>query len=163
MAQTIANIAFTTSLMVILFLSFYPTAARRFGYAQQQLPSFPSQLVTYEKHSNFIKEFPIPSNEPGLRGIATDSEGNAWFLHSTNKTSTIFKLEPESGKFTQYPVNGETTADNPVINLAAAQLVFDKERNAIWFTDARINSIGKLNEASGQIQLWQVPTKNAGP
>src|SRR3989449_3007190 len=150
------------SLIVILFLSVYVTAVR-FAFAQQQAPGTPEDLITYEKHSNFIKEFPIPSHERGLRGIATDYEGNAWFLHSTNKTSTIFKLEPNSGKFTQYPIKGETAAENPVINLAAAQLVFDKERSEIWFTDARVNSIGKLDMAIGQIELWQVPTKNAGP
>lgn len=152
----------TIFLMVILFLSPYVTAIR-FASAQQQTPSYSDELVTYEKHGDFIKEFSVPLNELGLRGITTDSEGNAWFLHSTNETSTIFKLEPDSGKFTQYPVKGETAADNPVINLAAAQLVFDKERNAIWFTDARVNSIGKLDEASGQIKLWQIPTKNSGP
>ena len=152
----------TIFLMVMLFLSPYVTAIR-FASAQQQTPSYSDELVTYEKHGDFIKEFSVPLNELGLRGITTDSEGNAWFLHSTNETSTIFKLEPDSGKFTQYPVKGETAADNPVINLAAAQLVFDKERNAIWFTDARVNSIGKLDEASGQIKLWQIPTKNSGP
>src|SRR5213593_74789 len=162
MLQTSRDKTLTMSMMVILFLSVYATAVR-FASGQQQLAGTSDELVTYEKHSSFIKEFPIPSTERGLRGIATDSEGNAWFLHSTNKTSTIFKLEPESGKFTQYPINGETAADNPVINLAAAQLVFDKVRNAIWFTDARINSIGKLDEESGQIKLWQVPTENAGP
>ena len=156
-----------TFLMLILFLSLY-VAVVQFGAAQQQLPQqqipgTTDELVTYEKHSNFIKEFPIPLEERGLRGITTDSEGNAWFLHSTNKTSTIFKLEPESGKFAQYPVKGETVADDPVINLAAAQLLFDKERGAIWFTDARVNSIGKLDEVSGQIKLWQVPTNNSGP
>lgn len=133
------------------------------AHAQQQIPGATDELVTYEKHSSFIKEFPIPSEERGLRGITTDSEGNAWFLYSTNKTSTIFKLESASGKITQYPVKGETVADDPVINLAAGQLVFDKERNAIWFTDARVNSIGKLDVASGQIKLWQVPTEKSGP
>jgi virginiamycin B lyase len=151
---------------VILFLSFH-AAVVQFAFAQQQpqqqIPSATDELVTYQKHSNFIKEFPIPLKDRGLRGITTDLEGNAWFLHSTNESSTIFKLEPESGKFTQYPINGDTVADDPVINLAAAQLVFDEERDAIWFTDARINSIGKLDEASGQIKLWQVPTNNSGP
>ena len=155
----------TILFIVILSLSLSVTAIR-FASAQQQLQQIPNaadELVTYEKHSNFIKEFQIPFKERGLRGITTDSEGNAWFLYSTNKTSTIFKLEPDSGKLTQYPVTGETVADNPVINLAAAQLVFDKERDAIWFTDARVNSIGQLDEASGQVKLWQVPTENAGP
>src|SRR3989442_9558521 len=107
MAQTcVTNMGLSVSLMVILFLSFYLTVAIRFGSAQQQVPGTTEDLVTYEKHSNFIKEFSIPSNERGLRGIATDSEGNAWFLHSTNKTSTIFKLEPQSGDYTQYPIKG---------------------------------------------------------
>jgi hypothetical protein len=29
-------------------------------------------MVTYEKDSNFIKEFKIPLEELGLRGITTD-------------------------------------------------------------------------------------------
>jgi virginiamycin B lyase len=160
--HTISAIFF---LMITLSLTLY-VAAIRFAFAQQQLQQIPNatdELVTYERHSNFIKEFPIPLPERGLRGITADSEGNVWFLHSTNKTSTILKLEPEDGKFTQYPIKGETLADDPVINLAAAQLIFDKERNAIWFTDARTNSIGKLDEASGQAKLWRIPTDNAGP
>jgi virginiamycin B lyase len=168
MSQTSIAKAHTISaifLMLILSFTLY-VAAIRFAFAQQQLQEIPNatdELVTYEKHSNFIKEFPIPLPERGLRGITADSEGNVWFLHSTNKTSTILKLEPEGGKFTQYPIKGETLADDAVINLAAAQLVFDKERNAIWFTDARTNSIGRLDEASGQVKLWHIPTDNAGP
>ena len=151
-------------ILIVVIVSFSPAIQiMQVAHSQQQIPGATDELVTYEKHSNFIKEFPIPLEERGLRGITTDSEGNAWFLYSTNKTSTIFKLEPASGKITQYPVKGETVADDPVINLAAGQLVFDKERNAIWFTDARVNSIGKLDVASGQIKLWQVPTEKSGP
>ena len=149
-------------LVGILFISLYVTVIR-FSNAQQTQGGIDDKLVSYEKKSNFIKEFHVPIEERGLRGITTDSQGNAWFLHSTNETSAIVKLEPDSGKFTQYPEEGETIADNPVINLAAGQLVFDKERNTVWFTDARVNSIGKLDIASGQIKLWQIPTKNAGP
>lgn len=154
----------TIFLAVILSFSIYVTIIP-FGYSQQeQIAADPmDELVTFEKKSSFIKEFRVPIEERGLRGITTDSEGNAWFLHSTNKSSIIMKLEPDSGKFIQYPVNAETVADNPVINLAATQLVFDKERNAVWFTDARVNSIGKLDYASGQVKLWSVPTENAGP
>ncbi|HKZ60838.1 MAG TPA: hypothetical protein VJZ68_00275 [Nitrososphaera sp.] len=161
--MTIGLSTLTIFLVVVLSLSLYVTVIR-FADAQQQTPKGTTdELVTYEKKSNFIKEFRVPMEERGLRGITTDSQGNAWFLHSTNKTSIIIKLEPDSGKFTQYPVNGETVADNPVINLAAAQLVFDKERNAVWFTDARVNSIGRLDVASGQVRLWLIPTENAGP
>jgi streptogramin lyase len=87
----------------------------------------PQEMVTYQKQSSFIKEFEVPVKELGLEGIATDTQGNVWFLHSTNKTSTVFKFNPGNGQFNQYPVQGETVADNAIINLAAGHLVLDKK------------------------------------
>ena len=42
--------------------------------------------------------------------------------------------------------------DNPVINLAGGQLIYDQKRNSIWFTDARINALGSLDIQSGKLQ-----------
>ena len=120
-------------------------------------------MVTYNKQSNFIKEFQIPIQEIGLKGIITDPQGNAWFYHSTNQTSIIIKLDPEKGQFTSYNIEGNTAVDTPIINLAGGQLVFDDVRNVIWVTDARTNSIGKLDVASGKIDLVEIPTPKAGP
>jgi virginiamycin B lyase len=126
------------------------------------------ELVTYTRQSNFIKEFEIPIiEERGLKGITTDSQGNAWFYHSTNKTSTIIKLELEDDNnnktFTSYNIEGNTVVDSPIINLAGGQLVFDNGRNLVWFTDARTNSIGKLDVNSGKIELIDIPTPQSGP
>ena len=126
-------------------------------------PTTPEEFVTYEKKSGFIKEFVVPFEELGLRGIATDPKGNAWFYHSTNMTSTLVMFEPDSNRFTKFSVEGETAADNPIINLASSQLAFDNNRNAVWFTDARTNSVGKLDITSGQIDLAKIPTDSAGP
>jgi virginiamycin B lyase len=120
-------------------------------------------LVTYQKQSNFIKEFKIPLQEHGLKGITTDSHGNAWFYHLTNQTSKILKFDPLNRNFTQYNIIGKTRSDNAIINLAGGQLAYDEGRNAIWFTDARINSIGKLDIKSGKIQLFEIPTPKSGP
>jgi len=120
-------------------------------------------MVTYEKQSNFIKEFKIPLTGRGLKGITTDTLGNAWFYHSTFNSSTIVRLEPITMKFTEYSVPGKTIVDNAIINLAGGQLVFDNGNNVIWFTDARTNSIGKLDVKSGDIQLVSIPTPKAGP
>lgn len=120
-------------------------------------------MVTYNKQSNFIKEFQIPMKELGLKGIVIDSQVNAWFYHSTNKTSTIMKLESETEKFTTYDIQGKTIVETPIINLAGGQLVFDNARNVIWFTDARTNSIGKLDTQNGKIELVKIPTTKAGP
>jgi virginiamycin B lyase len=123
----------------------------------------PQEMVTYQKQSNFIKELQVPVKELRLEGIATDIQGSVWFLHSTNKTSIVFKFNPSNGQFDQYPVQGETVSDNAIINLAAGHLVFGSENSAIWFTDARTNSIGKLDTRNGSIQLTTIPTQNAGP
>lgn len=120
-------------------------------------------MLTYKKESNFIKEFQIPIQDIGLKGITTDSQGNAWFYHSTNQTSSIIKLEPTSGQFTSYDIEGNTIVETPIINLAGGQMIFDDARNVIWFTDARTNSVGKLDVQSGKMELIEIPTPKAGP
>lgn len=152
------SIIFRHILFSMIVVSFLPTQE-----IWAQLSASPEEFVTYEKQSGFIKEFEVPFEELGLRGITTDPKGNAWFYHATNLTSTPVMFDPNSAKFTKFPVEGETAADNPIINLASAQLAFDNIRNAVWFTDARTNSVGKLDVASGQIELLPIPTKNAGP
>ncbi|HJT46965.1 MAG TPA: hypothetical protein VJ729_02195, partial [Nitrososphaeraceae archaeon] len=144
--------------------------------AKAQSPITLKDLVTYNRQSSFIKEFPVPLTERGLKGITTDSQGNAWFYHSTDKSSTIIKLDIATSKSTQYNVKGNTTVDNFIINLAGGQILYDNSRNVIWFTDARTNSIGKLdvnnssssnsnnNTAnSSKVELFSIPTPKAGP
>jgi streptogramin lyase len=128
-----------------------------------QLPDSQEDLVTFEKKSSFIKEFAVPFEELGLKGITTDLQGNVWFYHSTNTTSTLVLFDPTNGEFTKFPVQGQTVTDDPIINLASSQLAFDSKRNAVWFTDSRINSIGRLNVETAEINLWPVPTAQAGP
>jgi virginiamycin B lyase len=147
--------------MILIIAGISNTSVLLSAYGQQAVS--PDEFVTYEKQSGFIKEFAVPFKEVGLRGITTDPQGNAWFYHSTNMTSTLVSFNPNNDEFTKFPVEGETVADNPIINLASSQLVFDSKRNAVWFTDARTNSIGKLDVASGNIDLQQIPTDNSGP
>jgi streptogramin lyase len=142
---------------MVLLLFFLPN---QWIWAQ---PSTPEQYVTYEKQSGFIKEFAVPFEELGLKGITTDLQGNVWFYHSTNTTSTLVLFNPTNGEFTKFPVEGQTGTDEPIINLASSQLTFDSERNAVWFTDSRINSVGRLNIDTSEINLWPVPTEQAGP
>lgn len=120
-------------------------------------------MVTYHKKSDFIKEFDNPLDGLGLKGITTDANGNAWFYHSVNNASTLVKLDPSNGKFVQYGIMGNTTVSNPISALAGGQLVFDKSRNLIWFTDARTNSIGKFDVMQEKFEFITIPTREAGP
>ncbi|MGI0044487.1 MAG: virginiamycin B lyase family protein, partial [Nitrososphaeraceae archaeon] len=65
--------------------------------------------------------------------------------------------------FRQFDVEGTTKTNSAIISLAGGQLVFDNIRSAVWFTDARTNSIGKLDIKSEKIQLFSIPTPNSGP
>ena len=118
--------------------------------------------ITYEKESNFIKEFKIPIDERGLKGLTTDSGENVWFYHATSNGSMIMKMSKEGANFTKYVIIGNTTADTAVINLAGGQLLFDNTSDLIWFTDARTNSLGKLDVKSSKIELFSIPTNNSG-
>ncbi|MGH9976342.1 MAG: virginiamycin B lyase family protein, partial [Nitrososphaeraceae archaeon] len=123
----------------------------------------PEDLVTYSTPSNFIKEFKVPMKELGLKGITADADENVWFYHSTNQSSTILLFNTTTQQFKQYAIEGKTSVDPAIVNLAGGQIVYDNTRNALWFTDARTNSIGSLDIKSGIIKLHDIPTPNSGP
>lgn len=121
------------------------------------------QTVTYQKQSNYIHEFNVPNlKEKGLKGIVTDSDGNPWFYHQTNKTSTLIRFNPLNDTFSSYPIEGTTITDNSIINLGGGQLIYDEKRKSIWFTDARLNALGSIDTETGKIELHKIPTKNSG-
>lgn len=91
----------------------------------------PEDLVTYSTRSNFIKEFKVPLEELGLKGITTDTDENVWFYHSTNQSSTILLLNITTQQFEQYMIDGKTSADPAIINLAGGQIAYDDTRDAI--------------------------------
>jgi virginiamycin B lyase len=146
------------SFVLVLFLAFISQSVLESSAQEITV----EDLVKYAKSSNFIKEFEIPLEERGLKGITADSDGNVWFYHSTNSTSKIIKME-QSGELKEYNVMGDTVVPSYVVQLAGGQLILDEARNALWFTDARTNSIGRLDTESGQIHLIFIPTERAGP
>ena len=77
---------FNASVFIILLVSLPLHAIQSFAQSTTL-----EDMVTYNLQSNFIKEFQIPLKELGLKGIVADSQGNAWFYHSTNKSSVIMK------------------------------------------------------------------------
>ena len=72
------------------------------------------------------------------------------------------KFNLANNNFSSYPVEGKTVTDNPVINLAGGQMIYDEKRNTIWFTDARVNALGNLDLKNGNITLTPIPTNNSG-
>ena len=131
---------------------------------QGQLQQQQTDYIKYQYKSDFIKEFEIPidNNETGLKGINTDSRNNVWFFHNTNTSSTIIEFNPSNKTFTKYPILKKTNVGNAITNLAGGQIIYDKTRNLIWFSDARTNSLGKLNMTDKKMELYNIPTNNSG-
>ena len=157
MLLQLSGYLFVVTLLLSLTYTFLASPSIQL-LAQQ---SSAQNYVTYEKRSNFIKEFKIPINERGLKGIATDSEENVWFYHAASNGSMIMKMS-KGHNFTKYSIPGNTRVDSAVINLAGGQLLSDNTSNVIWFTDARTNSLGKLDIKSNKIELFSIPTNDSG-
>jgi virginiamycin B lyase len=124
-----------------------------------------TDYIQYHYQSDLIREFEIPvinNNETGLKGITTDSKDNVWFYHNTNTSSVIIEFNPVNNTFTKYPILNKTNVDSAITNLAGGQIIFDETRNLIWFSDARTNSLGRLNITEKQIDLYNIPTNNSG-
>ena len=67
------------------------------------------QTINYQKESYYIHEFNVPNLEDkGLKGIVTDSDGNPWVYHQTNKTSTLIRFNPLNNSFNSYSIEGKT-------------------------------------------------------
>jgi streptogramin lyase len=159
----------TTYVQLLFFITtlFFPSVIQGTLAQLSSIPNPPNvnqQFVTYQKQSNFIHEFNLPSSvdQRGLKGIITDSQGNPWIYYQTNQTSMIMKFNITNNTFTLHPVEGKTVTDNPVINLAGGQLIYDQKRDSIWFTDARINVLGSLDLQNGKVVLYRIPTNNSG-
>lgn len=156
------NLKAITMTIALFFIFAFAILSSSSHLTHAQITSL-NDSIKYQKQSNFIKEFEIPIQELGLKGITTDNKNNVWFYHSTNSTSSIFKFNQTTNEFKQYNVTADTVVDDFVTNLAGGQLVFDDKRNVIWFTDARTNSIGRLDVKDEEIQLFTIPTQTSGP
>lgn len=152
-------------LLILLIILSFSSVFR----ASSQPTSLPNpvntdqQMITYQKQSNYIHEFNVPNlKEKGLKGIVTDSDGNPWFYHQTNKTSTLIRFNPLNHSFNSYSIEGKTVSDNSIINLAGGQLIYDEKHKSVWFTDARINALGSIDLQRGKLDIHKIPTNNSG-
>ncbi len=147
------------SVLVLLSVILFSFLSFSDAFAQESIDEF----VTYSKKSNFIKEIPFPNQDLGLRGITTDKNGNAWIYHATQNTSSIFKFDPVTKKFSNFDILKKTNTKDVIVTLSGGHIIYDESRSTIWFTDSRTNSIGKFDIENQQIDTIDIPTENSGP
>jgi virginiamycin B lyase len=89
-----------------------------------------------------VKEFDLPGAH-GPHGLVSDREGNIWY--TGNAAGLIGKLDPKSGKVTEYRMPDPTARDPHTP-------IFDAQ-GTLWFTVQGANFVGKLDPKSGQVTL----------
>jgi virginiamycin B lyase len=100
-----------------------------------------------------ITEFHPDTPMSGPHGLVADRDGNIWF--TANFAGYIGKLDPGTGKFTEYKLPSPEARDphTPLID----------QDGILWFTVQSANMVGRLNPKTGQIKLVTSPTPRSNP
>jgi virginiamycin B lyase len=93
-------------------------------------------------------DLPRPTIEP--HDVIVDAAGFAWY--SNFGEQTLGKLDPKTGKHTEYPVP-ESKKGSPT---GALSVRFDKEQN-LWLGMMYQGSIAKFDKKTETFQVWNVP------
>jgi virginiamycin B lyase len=102
--------------------------------------------------------FPVPTQFPGLAGIAQGPDGNLWFTESQGSANQIGRITP-AGVVTEFPI--------PTPNCVPFGIIAGPD-NALWFTESFDNIAGQVDKigritTSGTVTEFTIPTVNAVP
>jgi streptogramin lyase len=97
-----------------------------------------------------VTEYDLPRKVIEPHDVIVDSEGMAWY--SNFGEQNIGKLDPKTGKVTEYPVP-ITKPGWPTGNLA---LRFDKDQN-LWVGLMLQGAIAKFDTKTAEFQTWKLP------
>jgi len=104
--------------------------------------------------------------------VAAAPDGTAWFPGGENLL--IFKLDPENGRITTYPMYPDFQPDKKssgIIQLSYSEkpnghstygLAADSKSN-VYICDIVGGNIGKIDGKTGKVTLFKTPTLNSGP
>src|SRR6266852_552939 len=110
-----------------------------------------NKLGRLDPASGTFKEYTLKIEDSGPHGLVADASGNIWF----NGKGYIGKLDPKSGDVKVYQMP-DARAEDP------HTAVFDA-RGILWFTVQVGNMVGRLDPASGKIELKKVQGQRALP
>ena len=98
------------------------------------------------------KEYPL-NPQTGPHGLAEDKDGNVWF--TGNFGHLVGKLDPKTGKVTEYPMPDPKARDPHTIAI--------DQSGVVWFTLQQASMIGRIDPKVGAVKLVNTPTPHARP
>jgi uncharacterized repeat protein (TIGR01451 family) len=101
-----------------------------------------------------FNEFPTPTANITLSGIAAGPDGNLWFTEGGAGANQIGEINPTTHVITEFPV---PTADSQLSGIAAGP------DGNLWFTENQANQIGQINPTTHVVTEFPIPTANSQP
>ncbi len=117
-----------------------------------------NHLGKWDRETENITLYKAPKQGHGSYGygILVDKKDKVWFVTYHRCTLTMF--DPETEKFTDYNALADETAGVCVMRR------LDEDRNgAIWYGVYSHGKIGKLDPATGEHVLYDMPVRLGGP
>ena len=96
-----------------------------------------------------VSQFPTPTPDVGLYGLAVDPKGNIWSAGYTK--SMVVKFDPVSESYTEYP--------SPTPGSSARRIGIDSKGIA-WFSQWTAGQIAAIDPNSGKITEYKPPVRS---
>jgi streptogramin lyase len=109
--------------------------------------------------SGAVTEFPVPTAESFLYGIAQGPDGNIWF---TESQGGLLDIGPAGGKIGKITPSGTITEYATPTDASVPTLIASGPDGNMWFTESHVNQIGVITPA-GAISEFPIPTADSGP
>lgn len=135
----------------------FPTSAANVGLMQPAVDANGNvwfgemnvnRLARLNTTTGVITTWIPPDGKYNIMQTAIDASGNVWYTEQA--ANYIGKFDPNSQKFTVYPlntVNGHTSAPQDLEFGPGGKL---------WFTEISGDAIGRLDPATGAIRTWHI-------
>lgn len=110
-------------------------------------------IAVLDPRNGEFKRYELDANT-NPHNLIIDQEGFVWY--AGNRNGHIGKLDPKDGKIVKYPMPDPAVRDPHT-------LIFDRTGKEIWFTAQMSGVVGRLNMASGKIDLVRIPGNDTRP
>ncbi|HET6680905.1 MAG TPA: hypothetical protein VFG84_06865 [Gemmatimonadaceae bacterium] len=110
-------------------------------------------VAALEPSSGKFTRFEIDSGTHP-HNLIVDSKGTVWY--AGNRNAMIGQLDPATGQIIRHPMPNGVPRDPHT-------LLFDDREQNIWFTAQQAGKVGRLNMASGKLDIIDMATERARP
>jgi len=106
-------------------------------------------LGKLDAQTRLISQFPTPTPDLGLYGMAVDPKGNIWSAGYAK--STVVKFDPVTESYTEYP--------SPTAGGSARRIGVDS-KGIVWYSEWTGGQLGRIDPDTGKITEYRFPIRS---